>query len=46
MLAELQDSLLPVEVGDRELRTGLADVRSTLSGVPDRAHELIRVLGR
>ena len=26
-LAELQDSMLPVEVGDAELRAGLADVR-------------------
>ena len=46
MLAELQDSLMPVEVGDPELRAGLADVRSTLAAVPGRAHELIRVLGR
>jgi hypothetical protein len=46
MLAEIQDSLLPVEVGDPELRAGLADVRSTLTAVPDRGHELIRVLGR
>jgi hypothetical protein len=46
MLAELQDSLLPVEVGDPELRAGLADVRSTLAGVPDDARALIRVIGR
>jgi hypothetical protein len=46
MLVELQDSLMPVEVGDPELRAGLADVRSTLAGIPGRAHELTRVLGR
>lgn len=45
-LAELQDSLMPVEVGDPELRAGLAEVRSTLAVVPDRAAALIRVLGR
>jgi hypothetical protein len=46
ILAELQDSLVPVEVGDPELRAGLADVRSTLAVIPDRAHDLTRVLGR
>ena len=29
-LAELQDSMMPVEVGDAELRAGLADVRELL----------------
>jgi hypothetical protein len=37
---------MPVEVGDPELRAGLADVRSTLADIPTRAHELTRVLGR
>ena len=33
-IAELQDSMLPVEVGDPELRAGLSQVRETLSAVP------------
>jgi hypothetical protein len=45
-IAELQDSLLPIEVGDPELRAGLSEVRTTLAPLPDRARELIRVLGR
>lgn len=46
ILSELQDSLLPVEVGDPELRAALADVRTRLAEVPPRAHELLRTLGR
>src|ERR1700761_8359060 len=34
-LAELQDSLLPVEVGDRELRAGLSGTRSTIAKLPE-----------
>ncbi|MBV9310222.1 MAG: hypothetical protein JOZ73_05290 [Solirubrobacterales bacterium] len=45
-IAALQDSMLPVEVGDVELRHGLADARLTLDGLPLRAHELVRVVGR
>lgn len=45
-IGELQDSMLPVEVGDVELRRELADVRLTLDGLPTRAHELVRVIGR
>jgi hypothetical protein len=45
-LAALQDSMLPVEVGDRELRTELAEVRELLTGLPNRADELLRSLGR
>jgi hypothetical protein len=45
-LAELQDSMLPVEVGDRELRQGLSEVRTTLSDLPARAHRLMRAQGR
>ena len=41
-IAELQDSMLPVEVGDPELRAGLAKVRETLGPVGSRARELIR----
>jgi hypothetical protein len=46
VLADLQDSMAPVEVGDAELRAGLADVRTRLGTVPSRAQELLRVLGR
>lgn len=45
-LAELQDSMLPVEVGDPELRAGLEQVRELVGGVPGRARELLRTLGR
>jgi hypothetical protein len=46
ILAELQDSMLPVEVGDPELRAGLADVREHLGTVSSGARELVRTLGR
>jgi hypothetical protein len=45
-IADLQDSLLPVEVGDPELRAGLSAVRETLSSVSIRARELTRTIGR
>jgi hypothetical protein len=45
-LAELQDSMRPVEVGDAELRDGLSEVRRLVGDVPVRARELTRVLGR
>ncbi|MFL5780703.1 MAG: hypothetical protein ACJ760_05260 [Thermoleophilaceae bacterium] len=45
-LAELQDSMMPVEVGDPELRAGLAEVRELLGDVRARAREFIRTLGR
>ncbi len=45
-LAELQDSMRPVEVGDQELRAGLAQVRELLGAVPVGARELLRTLGR
>jgi hypothetical protein len=45
-LAELQDSLRPVDVGDAELRDGLSEVRRLVGDVPARARELTRVLGR
>lgn len=45
-LAELQDSMMPVEVGDAELRAGLAEVRELLGDVPGRAREFTRTLGR
>ena len=46
ILAELQDSMRPVEVGDPELRAGLAETRELLGTIPDRAHRLISTLGR
>jgi hypothetical protein len=45
-LATLQDSMLPVEVGDPEVRAALADVREHIGGVSRNARELTRVLGR
>lgn len=45
-IAALQDSMLPVEVGDTELRADLADVRSLIDPVPTRAARFIRTVGR
>jgi hypothetical protein len=45
-LAELQDSMMPVEVGDRELREALSEVRETLGDLPARARRLMRAQGR
>ena len=45
-LGTLQDSMLPVEVGDAELRAGLSEVRRLLGDVPGRARQFVRVLGR
>ena len=46
VLSELQDSMRPVDVGDAELRAGLADVREHLGGVRTRARQLVSVFGR
>ena len=46
ILAELQDSMRPVEVGDAKLRAGLAEVRELLGDVPERARRLGRTIGR
>ena len=46
ILAELQDSMMPVEVGDADLRAGLAEVRELLGDVRARAREFVRTLGR
>ena len=46
MLADLQDSMRPVDVGDAELRAGLAAVRELLGALPERARSLTRTLGR
>jgi hypothetical protein len=46
LVVEIQDSMMPVEVGDAELRAGLAAVRELVGPLAGRAHELARVLGR
>ena len=46
VLAEIQDSMMPVEVGDAELRGGLAETRELLAPLPARAQELARGWGR
>jgi hypothetical protein len=45
-LAGLQDSMLPVEAGDEELRAGLTAVREPLGGLTGKAREFLRRLGR
>ena len=45
-IGELQDSMLPVEVGDPELRAGLSEVRVLIGDLRARARELVRTLGR
>ena len=46
VIAETQDSMLPVEVGDRELRDGLMEVRELIAGAPSEGRQLLRVIGR
>ncbi|HUE27692.1 MAG TPA: hypothetical protein VMP89_13035, partial [Solirubrobacteraceae bacterium] len=46
VIAEMQDSLLPVEVGDRELRDGLTETRELISTVPAQGRQLLRRIGR
>ncbi len=45
-LATLQDSMLPVEVGDQALRAGLEQVRVLLGDFGHRSRELTRTVGR
>ncbi len=45
-LAELQDSMMPVEVGDAELRAGLAEVRELVGDLRGRARQFARTVGR
>jgi hypothetical protein len=45
-LATLQDSMLPVEVGDEDLRAGLEQVRELLDHFGTHVRELERTLGR
>jgi hypothetical protein len=46
LLADLQDSMRPVEVGDPELRAGLAEVRGQLAELTERAAAFMRTFGR
>jgi hypothetical protein len=46
LLTEIQDSMMPVEVGDATLRAGLAEIRELVAPLPARALELVRVIGR
>jgi hypothetical protein len=45
-IAELQDSMMPVEVGDTELRSGLSQTRTAIGEVPARGRQLLRTFGR
>ncbi|HTX45080.1 MAG TPA: hypothetical protein VMD48_02330 [Solirubrobacteraceae bacterium] len=45
-IADLQDSMLPVEVGDQELRAGLSETRSLVDHVPALAQQFVRTVGR
>lgn len=45
-IADLQDSMLPIESGDAELRSGLTEARELLEPLPIAAREYLRTLGR
>jgi hypothetical protein len=46
ILVELQDSMSPVEVGDPQLRAGLAEVRAILAEVSGRPQRFVSLFGR
>ena len=46
ILIVLQDSMRPVEVGDAELRAGLAEVRTLVAELRDRTAQFMRTFGR
>jgi hypothetical protein len=46
ILSELQDSMLPVDVGDPEVRARLAELRSLVGNVAREAREVVRTIGR
>ena len=46
VLSSLQDSMMPVDVGDAELRAGLAEVRRLIGEVPGRAASFMSGFGR
>ena len=45
-LVALQDSLMPIEVGDAELRAGLAEVRLLIDGLSQHTRDFMRTFGR
>jgi hypothetical protein len=45
-LVALQDSLMPIEVGDADLRAGLSEVRQLIDGLSQRARTFVRTFGR
>ncbi len=45
-LVGIQDSLMPIEVGDADLRAGLAEVRQLIEGVGQNARAFLRTFGR
>jgi hypothetical protein len=45
-LGALQDTMMPVELGDRELRDGIAETRTRIARVPEAARRLLRTFGR
>jgi hypothetical protein len=46
IIAALQDSLLPLESGDPQLRSELSEVRELLAGITANARDFLRALGR
>lgn len=45
-LTSLQDTMLPVEVGDTELRSALAEVRELIAPLPERTDHFVSRFGR
>jgi hypothetical protein len=45
-IAELQDSMLPIEAGDAELRAALAEIREQVDRVGTPARQFLSTLGR
>ena len=45
-IAELQDSMLPIEAGDAELRAALAETRELVDQLAGPAREFLKTLGR
>lgn len=46
IVAEMQDSMLPVEVGDRQFRDGLTETRELIAAAPGHGRQLLRTIGR
>jgi hypothetical protein len=45
-LVALQDSLMPIEVGDPALRAGLTEIRQLIDGFSQHARAIVRTFGR